>query len=37
MNEPRDFFVTYNGKDEPCATWIAAALEAAGYTTAIAA
>jgi len=37
MNEPRDFFVTYNGKDEPCAIWIAAALEAAGYTTAIAA
>ena len=35
MNEPRDFFITYNGKDEHCATWIAATLEAAGYTTVI--
>jgi hypothetical protein len=35
MNGPRDFFVTYNGKDERRATWIAAALETAGYTTII--
>jgi TIR domain len=35
MNGPRDFFVTYNGKDEHCATWIAATLEAAGYTAII--
>jgi hypothetical protein len=35
MNGPRDFFVTYNGKDERYATWIAATLEAAGYTTVI--
>jgi hypothetical protein len=35
MNGPRDFFVTYNGKDESRATWIAATLEAAGYTTVI--
>jgi hypothetical protein len=28
-----DFFVTYSGKDEPWATWIAAVLEEAGYTT----
>jgi len=30
-----DFFITYNGKDENWATWIAAALEDAGYTTTI--
>ena len=35
MNEPRDFFITYNGKDERCATWIAATLETAGYTAMI--
>jgi hypothetical protein len=30
-----DFFITYSGKDEHWATWIAATLEAEGYTTAI--
>jgi hypothetical protein len=30
-----DFFITYSGKDEHWATWIAATLEAAGYTTTI--
>jgi hypothetical protein len=35
MNGPRDFFITYTGKDERCATWIAATLEDAGYTTVI--
>jgi hypothetical protein len=29
----KDFFVTYSGQDEPWATWIAAVLEEAGYTT----
>ena len=28
-----DFFITYNGKDEHWAEWIAATLEAGGYTT----
>jgi TIR domain len=28
-----DFFITYNGKDENWATWVAAVLEDAGYTT----
>ncbi len=28
-----DFFVTYNGKDENWAEWIAATLEAGGYAT----
>jgi TIR domain len=31
----RDFFITYSGRDEGRATWIAAALEASGYTTTI--
>lgn len=35
VNGPRDFFITYSGTDERCATWIAAALEAAGYTAVI--
>lgn len=35
VSRAKDFFVTYNGKDEPWATWIAATLEAAGYTTTI--
>ena len=35
MTGPRDFFITYNGQDERLATWIAATLEAAGYTTVI--
>ena len=29
----KDFFITYNGQDEQWATWVAATLEAAGYTT----
>jgi hypothetical protein len=29
----KDFFVTYSGTDEQWATWIAATLEFAGYTT----
>lgn len=28
-----DFFITYNGKDHQWAAWLAATLEAAGYTT----
>jgi hypothetical protein len=28
-----DFFITYSGKDENWATWIAATLEDTGYTT----
>jgi hypothetical protein len=28
-----DFFITYNGEDESWATWIAATLEGAAYTT----
>jgi hypothetical protein len=28
-----DFFITYNGKDQNWAEWIAATLEAGGYTT----
>lgn len=28
-----DFFITYNGKDENWATWIAATLEGKGYMT----
>ncbi|MGW0192323.1 toll/interleukin-1 receptor domain-containing protein [Nonomuraea sp. NPDC003201] len=35
MSQSNDFFITYNGKDEDWATWIAATLEAAGYTTTI--
>jgi TIR domain len=35
MTGPRDFFITYNGKDESRATWIAATLEGSGYTTTI--
>ncbi|WP_182905225.1 toll/interleukin-1 receptor domain-containing protein [Microbispora sp. H13382] len=34
-NREKDFFVTYNGKDEAWATWIARTLEDAGYTTTI--
>jgi hypothetical protein len=30
-----DFFITYNGNDENWATWIAATLEATGYTVVI--
>src|SRR4051794_37645469 len=35
VSRAKDFFVTYNGKDESWATWIAATLETAGYTTTI--
>jgi hypothetical protein len=35
MTGPRDFFITYNSKDEHRATWIAGTLEDAGYTTII--
>jgi len=28
----RDFFITYSSKDQPWPTWVAATLEAAGYT-----
>ena len=31
----RDFFITYSGKDQRCATWIAATLEDAGYAAII--
>lgn len=30
-----DFFITYNGKDQNWAEWIAATLEGAGYSTAL--
>jgi TIR domain len=30
-----DFFITYSGSEENWATWIAATLESAGYTTVI--
>jgi hypothetical protein len=33
--QQRDFFITYSGKDQRCATWIAATLEDAGYATII--
>ena len=33
--QERDFFITYNSKDEGRATWIAATLEAESYTTII--
>ncbi|WP_066373141.1 toll/interleukin-1 receptor domain-containing protein [Herbidospora mongoliensis] len=32
---PKDFFITYNHRDEAWATWIAQTLEAAGQTTLI--
>ncbi|MFC4591848.1 toll/interleukin-1 receptor domain-containing protein [Sphaerisporangium corydalis] len=35
VSKSKDFFITFNGKDEGWATWIAAALETAGYTTTI--
>ncbi|MGW4639243.1 toll/interleukin-1 receptor domain-containing protein [Sphaerisporangium sp. NPDC004334] len=34
-SQSKDFFITYNGKDEDWATWIAGALETAGYTITI--
>ncbi|MEN3537955.1 toll/interleukin-1 receptor domain-containing protein [Microbispora sp. ZYX-F-249] len=34
-NREKDFFVTYNGKDETWAKWIARTLEDAGYRTTI--
>ncbi len=34
-NRKKDFFVTYNGRDETWATWIARTLEDTGYTTTI--
>ncbi len=33
--EPKDFFISYNKADHGWATWIAATLEQAGYTTVI--
>ncbi|MFC4534288.1 toll/interleukin-1 receptor domain-containing protein [Sphaerisporangium dianthi] len=35
VSQSKDFFITYNGKDGGWATWIARALENAGYTTTI--
>ncbi|MET8141832.1 toll/interleukin-1 receptor domain-containing protein [Sphaerisporangium sp. NPDC005288] len=35
VSRSKDFFITYNGKDEGWATWIAGALETAGYTITI--
>nr|WP_169806316.1 toll/interleukin-1 receptor domain-containing protein [Herbidospora sakaeratensis] len=35
MVEQRDFFITYNHKDEAWATWVAETLEKAGHTTVI--
>jgi hypothetical protein len=35
MGDQHDFFITYNGNDEQWAAWIAATLEASGYTTVI--
>lgn len=35
MDYQYDFFITYNSNEENWATWIAATLEASGYTTAI--
>ncbi|MEV0161058.1 toll/interleukin-1 receptor domain-containing protein [Nonomuraea fuscirosea] len=35
VDQPKDFFITYSGKDVDWATWIAGALGTAGYTTTI--
>jgi hypothetical protein len=35
IGQQSDFFITYNGRDESWATWIAAVLEESGYTTII--
>lgn len=35
MADLKDFFVTYNGRDEDWATWIAGTLESAGYSVTI--